>query len=191
MPSIFYNDVVLHRLPVTCLFMEYVTATLADLPKEEREEQFYQVLATGLQVCGVIEGVPTEEQVAEIARRMAEQVEKQEERGGSQKAGAGAYFAGYLTAWAGKLSSEGICFYVANYDYDLARRLYCEIDQQTLSAIAKDKLQLEFERARVGFEASLFGFGGKYKDTPSEADCEFDLTKDSKAAEAALKSFGF
>lgn len=191
MATPFYTDLLTDELPITSLFMEYVTTHLAAMPADEREDRFYELLTTGLQVCDVTKGAPTDTQVEDVARRISERAQEKEDDASPSKSGAGRFFAGYLTEWAGKLDPTALCLYAANYDYWLARRYYCELDQQTLAAIARNKLQLEFERARATFEASLFGFGGKYKDTPSGADSEFDLSKDDKAAEMALRSFGF
>jgi hypothetical protein len=191
MPSVFYNEFFRTDPPLTSLFVEYIASRLADLPEQDREQAYLKVVSEGLVACRLVEGRPSEDLAVSVAIRLGEATGQAGAKGGGGETQAGRFFAGYLTEWATKLNPEGLCCYLADYDYDRAYRYYCELDQQTLVAIAHDKLGLELERARVGFEAALFGFGGKYKGTPGEADKEFDLTKDSAAAEVALKNLGF
>jgi hypothetical protein len=194
MPSLFYTEFFRKEVPLTSLLVEYVSERMKLVSPTAQDEEFAQVLSDGLQACGLVDGVPTQEQVIAIARRLGELAEEAASRGeGGSESQAGKNFAGYFMEWRSKLDPCGLCLFLADHNPDLARAYFCELDQSVLVAIARDKLTLEFERARLGFEASLFSFGGKYKGSPStnEADKEFDLTKDSAAAEVALKNFGF
>lgn len=193
MPSLFYSEMFRPGLPLTSLFIETVVEELSKLPKDQREDRFFSILEESVTRCGLLDGLPSEEQVVDLATRLGE---RSRGLGGSGAAGAppdgsGKRFAGYLISWASSLRIDRLCLYAAGYDYRLAEYYYRSLDQQTLVAIANAKLELELERAKVGFEAALFGFGGRYKDTPDENTQVFDLTGDNPGAEVALKNMGF
>jgi hypothetical protein len=190
MPSIFHRARFSIRTPLTSLFLEHFSLELTKLTPEEREDQFVEVLARCMEECGLSEGPPSDDQLIEIADRLNQVVPTEETEDGQTLRG-GSHFSGYFIEWSGKLRADGLCLYLADYDYPRANRLYCELDQQLVVAIASEKLRLEFERARVAFEAALFGFGGSYKGSPQGDEKVFDLTKDNAAAEVALKNFGF
>ena len=190
MPTLFYKSHFSPELPITFLFTEHLMAVLQGIEPQEREEKFVEVVALSLQVCGVTKGAPTEEELVSVIERLNEQALKEREEDDLAIQG-GRNFAGYFIQWAGKLHAEALTLFLADYDFERARRYYCELDQQAVIAIASERLRLEFERARVSFEAALFGFGGSYKGSPKDGDADFDLTKDNATAEVMLKNFGF
>jgi hypothetical protein len=192
MPSLFFQDFFRQGPPLTSLFIEFVAETLAALPEDERQEKFLEAISQGMERCELSDGPPSAEAVVEIAVRLESHYSTQsEQKKASGPSGAGKTFLGYFIEWAAKLDMVQLCLYTADWDPVAGRALYCEVDQALVVATAHDKLRLETERARVGFEAALFGFGGRYKDTPSEADRSFDLSSDNASAEVALKSLGF
>jgi hypothetical protein len=147
------------------------------------------ILSQCLLDCDLVEGDVKEEHLAEIISRLqALEKESREREGSSSKTGKGKYFAGYLTEWATNLNYVGLCLYAADFDYSKAREYFEKYDQQSIIALAHDRLRMDFEKARVAFEASLFGFGGKYKDTPGDADVEIDLTDGGERANKAFES---
>jgi hypothetical protein len=191
-PSLFFQDFFRQGPPLTSLFIEYVAEALAALPEDQRQDRFIDVIAEGLLKCELTDGTPSPAQVVEIATRLEEHYKAEQKPAKSgDKSSAGKSFLGYLIDWAAHLDMVQLSLYASDFNPVLARQLYCEVDQALVVATAHDKLRLETERARAAFEAALFGFGGRYKDTPSEHDRSFDLTADDASAEVMLKSLGF
>ena len=199
MASVFYEELVAQKgqTPLTGLLLEYITATVATVEPEKRNEMLAQIVAAGLKDCGVTKsGNPKSNEVEDIVRKLvayAERFEQQKVEDPSESQGAGKSFAGYLIQWASELNLAQLCLYLADYDYFLARRLYTELDQSLIVTTVNDKLKFEFERARTGLEACAFGFGGGYKGGAKEDENTevIDLTKDNVGGEVLLKSMGF
>jgi hypothetical protein len=190
--SIFYDDYFRVGPPVTGLLFEKIMDTLKG-EVEQGFERLPSVVADSLVECGLVDGTATEEAVVHVLQGL-DRIAKANttaDKEVSETDPAGKFFAGYLAGWAGKLDVAGLCLYVADYDFFKARDYYTQLDQQTLVAIAHDKLQFEFERARVSFEAAMFGFGGSYKGSSDANTEEFDLTSDNASAEVLLKNLGF
>ena len=188
MPSHFYQDRFIHTIPLTGLFVEHLGIKVKEAGGLT-EENVVPTIAQCLVDCGLVEKEATEAQVAGVIERLQE-IEKKDLEGKGERSpdtGKGKYFAGYLTDWATNLNYVQLCLYAADFDYPRARKYFEEVDQQSLIALAHDKLRFDFERARVSFEAALFGFGGKYKDTPGEGDSVIDLTQDGEDANKRLE----
>lgn len=194
MSTQFYQDRFERRLPITGLFLERLGRTVEGL--RDRGDDLTEALLVGLvtqclKECGLVEEAQ-EEDVVYVIQQLEELYKDNEETEEvSSPSGKGKNFAGYLAEWAYGLSYDKLCLYIADFDYTRAQQYYESLDQRSIVAIADEKLRLDFEKARVSFEASLFGFGGSYKATPKEGEVDFDLTQDSSAAERALKNLGF
>lgn len=191
MATLFYEDRFERRLPLTGLFIECFGKEVAEIDNPSGAD-IVRVISETLIKCGLVEGEPSEEDVVYVVERMNLLAADGEVKGKGADApnGKGKFFAGYFMEWASGLEFHALCLYAAGYDYEKARRLYEEVDHKSLIAIAHEKLQFDFERARVALEASLFGFGGGYKDTPKSDDSSnvIDLTGDSPEADRILKS---
>lgn len=193
MASMFYLDRFKREMPLTGLFIECVGHRSQG--EESDAARVVKILGDALVESGLVEKDPTDDQIVYIANRMKEMREGGEEKDKDSPLtpSSGKYFAGYFTEWAAELDYVTLCLYVSDYDYDTARRHYEETDYQSIIAIAHEKLKLDFEKARVSFEASLFGFGGGYKDTPKEGDNVVDLVNGGEEAnrtmEAMMKGF--
>ncbi len=97
---------------------------------------------------------------------------------------------GFATAfqqWASSLSPEGVCLYLAKYDFEGARRLYCEVDKKDVVAMAALKIKEEWERSVLSYECSLYGFGGSYGN--EERDDSDALDVNSEEGLRALSQF--
>lgn len=105
--------------------------------------------------------------------------------GGFQKKLFGTGFMDYLS----KLDGARMCFYLADFDPEKAKRFYCEIDSKLISEAAKEKIGLTSEENGVAYEAVLFGMGGSYKGHGPK-DNVVDLTDDASAAIPRLKELG-
>lgn len=134
-----------------------------------------------------------EESIAERLRTMAEEVAAREEKPGKDRT---LLFADF-SDWLNKIPTEAHCLYVANYDYEQARQLYCYLDIDTVKVIVAQKIEQSMKEKRVDFEAVLYGMGGKLEGdlAPQDNDAEvtFDLRDDATQEDALreLKAMGF
>lgn len=192
MASEFYRDYFDRKIPLTGLFIEHLGNKMKKAPEDIDPVMLLEILEECLIETGLLKE-PTEEQLVSVLKDLQSCYEegKKDTEGTTWSNNKGKNFAGYLQEWATSLSYDKLCLYVAGFDYVKAREYFETRDQRSIVAIADEKLRLEFELARVSFEASLFGFGGGYKATPKEGDADFDLTSDDEVAVEALKSFGF
>lgn len=97
-----------------------------------------------------------------------------------------------LQEWTQSLDPTGLCLYLADYDPERAHRLYWWVEADLLELTLHSKLRFESTKQLNLFEASMYGFGGKYSDdegSESEASSvgTFDLNTDE--GKAALKGF--
>lgn len=191
MSSEFYKDRFSRRIPLTGLFMERLGALVSEHGDVTEEVTMVAIVGQAMIDAKLVEEI-TDEALTEVVTQLNEhRDEKKGDEEGAKPQGQGKHFAGYFSEWASGLSYDKLCFYAAGYDYAKAREYFENHDQRSILALADEKLRLEFELARVSFEAALFGFGGSYKDTPREGDSVFDLSDDSQIAENALKNLGF
>ena len=192
MESMFYLDRFKREIPLTGLFIECVGHHAQG--EEVDAESTVKILKAAMLESGIVDKDPTDAQIIYIAERMKEMREGDISKDSPMTpSSSGKYFAGYFSEWAAGLDYVTLCLYVADYDYDTARRYYEGTDYQSLIAIAHEKLKLDFEKARVSFEASLFGFGGGYGKTPKEGENVVDLVDGGEDAnrtmEAMMKGF--
>lgn len=94
-----------------------------------------------------------------------------------------------LSDYLSSLDGEQLCFFLADFDPVLARKLYCEVDMRVVMTAAKEKMGYTAELSGVWFEAVLFGMGGSYKGNGPK-DEVIDLSADANAGRAQLKKLG-
>ena len=192
MPSFLYEDRFVRTLPLTGLFVEHLGIKI-EQAGGLTEENVFPTVSQCLLDCGLVEGEVKEKHVVEIItrlKRLEEEDEAKERSEPEEDSGKGKFFAGYLSHWATQLNYVQLCLYAADFDYLKAREYFEKQDQQSIIALAHDKLRFDFERARVAFEAALFGFGGKYKDSPGGDDnaVVIDLTDGGERANRAFET---
>lgn len=191
MTTIFYQEKFNPQIPLTGLFMEHLGVKIEQAGGVSAEIAV-GVIKDCLLECDVLEEV-SEDQLIGVVKRINDLAEAPaKEDSADASTGKGKFFAGYLTDWANGLDYAKLCLYLADYSYHTAREYYEKIDQQIIIAIAHDKLRQDFENARVVFEASLFGFGGSYGNTPKEGEEVIDLEggeRANRAMEQLTKGF--
>ncbi len=100
-----------------------------------------------------------------------------------------------MIEWLRKLQIRQLCYFLAGFDPLKSEELYYHADAAVVSQAFGLRSEYEMECNRANYEASLYGFGGKYeKDTGQTADANvMDLTKGTASSDAlrSLKSFGF
>lgn len=95
-------------------------------------------------------------------------------------------FGSHLMGWLDSMTPTTLCLYLAEYDPVKASQVYWQHDRFLVEEAARAKAEAEWVRAVLAFEASMYGFGGSYKD---EAATEYDITKGE--GRGVLKDLGF
>ncbi len=150
-----------------------------------------EAIASSLRETGV---EPTEKTIATIVYRMAERQRRSEERQEHDEMQAQAkakkpkkHWGDNLNDWALNGDPTEVCMYVADYNSAETRRLYCEEDTEMIFALAKAKYARDYEFARAGFEAAVYGAGGHFNGG-TDADT-YDMVNGGEGAEAELAAF--
>lgn len=123
-----------------------------------------------------------------VARLQARSTGNTEDKKASATPDGKKYWGTNLAEWSLSSSTFDICCYVADYDLDKARRLYCETDSELVYELARSKYARDYEFARANFEAAVYGFGGGFGEGGNNADT-VDLVNGGDAAMAELASF--
>jgi len=93
--------------------------------------------------------------------------------------------------YIGGLPIDAALLRMVNYDIDAAEKLYCTIDRDDVVQLVKDYIKGRMEENLVRMEASMYGFGGSYKEDKQESSKEKGIDLSTKEGVAALKSLGF
>lgn len=179
-------------LPITYLLLESIQASVTADP----EVSTLEALSHAATLCFTRK--LTQDEIStlavELQRISAEEAakDKPQEKGKEQTTLGSTYM-----AWLGKLPADKLCYLISGFDPAKAEQLYCEVDHRTVSEMAASYIEQQWQLVQVSYEASMYGFGGGYKNDKSAASWSgentntFDLTKGGSEAIAALKSVGF
>ena len=160
MPSIFLRNLNEKPVVVSFLFFEVLGAICEKDPDIEMGE----LIATGLVQTNqrtVQEIQSNPDIIAYAASRMdltGKSVAEDQQKPHSRKR----QYGGQFIHWFENLSAEEKCLFAADYDYDKARFLYCDIDRGDACEIIRAKFDLVFETGILDFEATVFGMGGSF-----------------------------
>lgn len=149
--------------------------------------------AEAISAAGVLAGISvSESDIERIATRLLTEKDKEEKKGeppAKQKT-----FGTALLDWLADLKAKSVCYFLADFEPAKARALYFEQDMLLVLEALKLKSEYTMQLANVGYEGSLYGFGGKYEDDKGSSGPthEFDLTgDDSGVALRSLKALKF
>jgi hypothetical protein len=92
-----------------------------------------------------------------------------------------------LEEWTQSLDPTGICLYLADYDPERAHHLYWWVDSDLLELTLKSKLGFAAVLHSCNFEATMYGFGGKYSDDEEQ---QSENTVSGELDAGALSAFG-
>ena len=161
-PSCFYISRFSDRpFPFTYLLLEHITGALKDLGDQAGNEDLaLSVVQDSIAACG-IRKKPSSDDIVYAVGRMQESY-RPEGAVGETPATNTRMFAGEYLQWVQGLTPETTCLYLADYDMDRARYLYCEVDCDEVRILADEKISRDWQVIKVGFESVLFGFGGGY-----------------------------
>lgn len=159
----------------------YFLALYAEAAEEDPEQPMGELVRTVY--AEVYRKFLDDEQLVEVCSRLSahgqrviDQVDAAEKPAGNGKparttGSSDRGFGEYFQEWTAKLEMPQLCLLLANFDADRARQLYLLEDYEVVETMASCWRGLEYERGRLVYEASLFGFGGKYgKDKGARRD---------------------
>lgn len=101
-------------------------------------------------------------------------------------------YAARFMSWLEKLKTDQLCLWLADYDLEQARRLYCETEIDLVKAMIDLKTAHTWQDLRTRYEACLLGFGGELKGQ-SSTDHEVDMTDPQAVGSMVemMKQLGF
>lgn len=185
--SVFYNQVCGRRFPVSLLALEYYAV---ETQKCDSDDELFDVfMKVVVELCGVTS--PTDEDLTYFVERLEKvrtEVNPESKPPAKPRKSFGTSYDQYLQ----RLTLDSTILRMVNYDVDSAKRIYCEMDRDDAMKLVGDYVTGLMEEGLLQLEASMYGFGGKYKDDkggrngPSKTH---DLTTDE--GKAALKRLGF
>lgn len=186
--SLIYLDHLRGNVRITFLLLDLLnTIVVSDL---EQEVTMQEAVAMALKESGQ---EVTDQKVATVIHRLSERQSKDVERAEYDEMQAQAkakskrkHWGENLNDWALNRDAMEVCMYVADFDAAETRRLYCEEDTEFIFTLAKAKFARDFEFARAGLEAAVYGAGGSFKGGDDDA---YDLVNGGEAAEAELAAF--
>jgi hypothetical protein len=192
MPSIFMQGMGNDRKEpvVSFLFYEIMALIYERVPEISTRELIATTLVQTKQVTTA--QVTTDHFFVDAAFEKIDALKKQSEgeaveaKRKSNKRTFGAKFTRYFE----KLDPEKKCLMAADYDFERARYLYCDIDRVVASEIIKAKFDNLFELQMLQFEGVVFGMGGSFKGSANPDDEVTDTrTMTSTQIDASAAAF--
>jgi len=158
------------EIPLTFLLIE----VLGLMQESIDELGVYDTLTIALRWAGLLtEG---EELTEGQAHALLDRINQGAEQGGGEEPRSQAprstkrTFASEFVKTYGKMSVADKCLYAAGYDFEVARQLYCVYDKELSEEIIKSRFDADFARMQVSYEAVVFGMGGSFGGSSSNAD---------------------
>lgn len=186
--SLIFQDHLRGNVRITFLLLDLLHTIIES--DAEGTVTMQEAISASLRETGV---EPTEKMITTIVYRLAERHKRTEERAEydamQEQAKAKKpkrHWGDNLNDWALNGDPVEVCMYVADYNSAETRRLYCEEDTEMIFALAKAKYARDYEFARAGFEAAVYGAGGSFN--ANNADT-YDMVNGGEGAEAELAAF--
>lgn len=194
MRTVFYVDrarVVAEDIPLTFLLIEVIEQMQDKLGGLDA----YQALQIACDWAGLTEqgSLITEKQAESLLQRItagaaagAEKPAQSESRRPSKRT-----FAAEFLKYYEKMPLQDKCLMAANYDFEVARKLYCVYDKEVSESIIRRHFDTEFARMQVGYEAVVFGMGGSFggSSQPEGEVTDFTPPQDSGDYASAAQDF--
>lgn len=179
------------KLPRINLSFGIEKSILDQLKEEVTTEQFTQIVVSSYALV-YPDKVVMELEDRLISRVLAriEELQKPQEQTKTSKIKKS--FGTTFSEWLSSLSATESCLYLANYDIDKALHLYWQEDILLVQEAIKAKTAQDSQNSLVQFEASMYGFGGKYSDDASGDANTINLDDmNSSDIQSMLGGFGF
>lgn len=131
------------------------------------------------------------EGLEDLCTRLVAKITKDSERQGGDPPELKRTFGYELNSWVTTLTPDSVCLFLADYDPIKAHHLFWYVESELVDLALKDKLRFITLQQVCKYEASLYGFGGRYSedsngDTPGDT-----IDADSPEGMQGLREFGF
>jgi len=186
-------------IKITYLFLEVFSKVIV----KHNDKEFEEILGITLLKLGYDLEKLTEEVAVDLAERimvyqkeelqaMSDSAKQIEDSNKSGSKGKGKGFGQDYLEHIKDLSPADKCMVVCEYDYDKAKRLYCEVEKSAADRIVTLYMGTRWQELKTNFEASVLGFGGSL-DGKKDKGPSYDMTTEEgqKAAMSQLKSLRF
>lgn len=101
-------------------------------------------------------------------------------------------FGSAYAEWLSGLDATQSCMYLAEYDIEIALKLYWNEDYKLVQEAIKIKSTQDSQKTLAQLEACMYGFGGKYSDDTAGDSNTINLDElDPNDVKSALSGFGF
>lgn len=153
MNSSFYKNRFERRFPVSLLMLERLT----------HAELSEQGVTQALLDCGLKQ--VSEDDLVYIMDRISAET-KPAKADGEKIVYKGRSFASSYLETLNKQDVATLLLYACGWDYTKAEWTYCNVDKDDVMDLLGKFMEFRMQENVVAFEACMFGFGGKYEDSP-------------------------
>lgn len=179
------------RFPLTFLLLELIRdATEGVEVVNEASVLLHAAILVRILKEEKIVAKPTDDDVEYVFARLQAKLESNAAAKPGPKRSGKRGFGEYYVEWLNEMHPEELCFYLADYDFNRAKQIYCTLDYDDVYKLAEYKIKHIFEHNRILLEATAFGFGGGYDDGGSSdknvSTGAFDMTTGSSEGMAEL-----
>lgn len=152
----FYDDRFTRRFPLPLLLFEWISK---HPPAEDADDELtLAYYRQALRVVGIDN--PVFEDVAYVIRRVLDVYEQRKPEGRSSPV---RDFGHALKEMLQDFSVEELLLAACGFDYERARKAYCELDRDEALQVIDTWVKLLSHRHNMEYEAAVYGAGGSYK----------------------------
>ena len=187
--SCFFNDKFNRKFPISLMALEIYGQLFGE--EQPTEEELYTLTISLIKdYCGVDE--PSDEDfvhfVQYVTKLSADTKDKKPPVKRKKPRSFGTSYEEYLHG----INPDQMILIMTGYDYEQARYIYCELDREVSLAMVGNYVKGCLETNTIRMEASMYGFGGKYKnDRSGEQGRNYDMNTDEGVkALSNVKGFG-
>lgn len=191
--SIFYSMGSGRRFPISLLAVETYAVHVGEAITDDELFDLFVSIVT--EICGLTN--PTTDDIhyfvsrlQEIQDELAETPETLEK---GPKKGWGSSYVEFLQ----KLSLDSVILRMVGYDFDAAKKLYCDLDRADTMKLVRDYTSGLMQEGLMLLESTMYGFGNSYsedknKDRGQSSDSNSKVHDiRTPAGLAALRQLGF
>jgi hypothetical protein len=189
--SIFYSMGSGRRFPISLLAVETYAVHIEDAKTDDELFDLFVSIVT--EICGVPR--PTTEDVhyfverlQEIQKELTESIDTPSK---GTKKGWGTNYIEFLQ----KLSLDSVILRMVGYDFEAAKKLYCDLDRTDTLKLVRDYTSGLMQEGLMLLESTMYGFGNSYAEDKGRGQASQGNVKthDIRTPEglAALRRLGF
>lgn len=183
--SLFFNMQGGVRFPISLLALEVYAHKSIGLTQESEFLDLFAWIVN--RYCGVSN--PSDDDKTYFLNRLIaiheESSEPSQGKAGVQKKSFGTSYQEYMS----ELALDSVILRMTGYNYEAARRIYCDLDRQDTFRLVKDYQAGIWQKGLLELEACMYGFGNSYSEDSKPSGPVHDLN--TEEGMAALRSLGF